>query len=151
MRVGQGWPGFLHKKYICQNHQTLPPFQDILPLRCHIFSIVVASYWWQQHKIFYPDCVANLKTLCLSSTPVWNFYPPRCTFIGPNKWRSLGLRQGSKKGDSWFPSSLLPMSPSDLAVECCHAVGWSLTVSQLFSSKLLGAYRCRASSFNIVH
>jgi hypothetical protein len=38
----------LQKQYTCQNHA---PFQDVVPYTS-IFSITLASYWYQKHKGF---------------------------------------------------------------------------------------------------
>jgi hypothetical protein len=86
----------------------------------------------------------------LRSSSVLNFCPPKYTFTGPNKWKSLGVSQGYKGGGSRFPSPLMPMSPSSNLLHVdkhCHKAGpSSLKVSLVFSYTTLDAHYCKANS-----
>jgi hypothetical protein len=99
-------------RYICQNRQTFIPFQDIQHFHQHIFSIILASYWSQQQKMFYPDSVAT------SRPRVWVHHQYDISVLlgalslvktNENHW---GPSQSWKEGGSWFPSLLLSVSPS---------------------------------------
>jgi hypothetical protein len=83
--VVQGWPGLYFL--------TRTPFQDILPLYSNTsFPTILASYWCQECKRFYTDCV-----VCWWHW-VWvhqgEICPPRCTIIGPTNEDHWGLSQG---------------------------------------------------------
>lgn len=141
MGVVQGWSGrhFLTKTiYISesQNSHSISVYSSFMIAH---FTIVLASYLCQQHKMFYSDCVASSgDSIWLSSSEVWNFCLPRCIFIGPNNENHWGLSLGCKEGGSWFLSPLLAKSPLSNMLyvdEHCLAVGWfPLTVYQVVSS-----------------
>jgi hypothetical protein len=59
-------------------------FQDILQLHWHMFYIIMVSYWSQQYKRFYCDCVASSGHHIL----VHQVKIPRFTFVDPNDSRS---------------------------------------------------------------
>jgi hypothetical protein len=119
----------------------------------HTFCIILAGYWCQQHKRFYPDA-SQFRTPCFSSLSVWNLCLPRCTFFGPNKWKSLGAKSVVRRIVHDFPVTVASFAFIKCAI--CGGVlscsrRWSLTVSQLFSSELHGEDHCKASYCITVH
>jgi hypothetical protein len=48
---------------------------------------------------------------CLSSMSVWNFFIPRCFFVGPNKWISLGSKSEVRA---------VRRVVHDFSAHCCH-------------------------------
>jgi hypothetical protein len=69
-------------------------FSGYSPLVLIHFFIVLESYWYQQHKRFYPECVASSGHRIWIHHQFLDFSPPRCTFICPSEWKSLGAKSG---------------------------------------------------------
>lgn len=126
---------------MCQNHQTLT-FQDILPLHQHIFFGILASYWCQHHRRFYPDSTGS------SGHHVWVHFEisalhgaPCLVQTNQNHWQ---LSQVCKEGVTFIKFAAygwaLPLSSMS-----------SLRVSQVLSSELLGEPYCEARYCYIVH
>jgi hypothetical protein len=120
---------FFYKKNIHARNAKLSIFKIFLSYTIIFSSILLASYWCQQHKWFFPNCTAS------SWHCIWVHHQfqisvllgaPSLVKTNKDHWR---LSQGCKEDGSQFLSSSLPLSPSPklpYVDECCHAVGWFL-------------------------
>jgi hypothetical protein len=102
-----------------------------------------------RYKTFYLTAL-SVQDATFEFIIIWSICPYRCTFIGPNEWKSLGAMSWLQKG--WF-MIFQPVVASVTCVKfavCRQALSWwwSLTISQVFSYKLLGAHHCKASYCN---
>jgi hypothetical protein len=108
---------------------------------------------WFESKLSYTSPLLAIQ--CFSSSSAWISVllgAPSLVQINENNWR---LGQGCKWGGSWFSSPLLAMLPpsSVLYVDEHWQAGRfsTLTVSQEFSSGLLGVHHSEASYCNSFH
>jgi hypothetical protein len=121
---------------MCQNHQT---FFTLTQFSHHSGKLLMPA---AQRKLSWLHSWL-VQTLHLSSSSIWKFCPSRCTFIGPNKLKSVVTKS---RLSGWLFMIFHPIVDTVTFAKLLqvdvhyHAVGWyTVTVSPVFSSEFLGA------------